>query len=211
MPTSHTGQINTIIELITTINPKSILDIGIGNGKYGFLSREYLEIASGKNDSAIHKIRMDGIEAFPSYITDLQRLIYDNIYIGDASDLITKTETKYDLILLMDVFEHFTKEDGEKLLSNCLARATYVLISCPKNVLEQGAEYGNIYETHRFEWKKKHFNLIKDKVFVPNYYSLIVLFGKDAKNVKVKWSKKNLKIKLASRFPWLVDIYQLIK
>lgn len=211
MPTSHSGQINTIIELITTVNPTSILDIGIGNGKYGFLSREYLEISNYKSDSDNQKIRIDGFEAFPSYITDLQRLIYDNIYIGDASDLITKTEIKYDLILLMDVFEHFTKEDGEKLLSNCLAKASYVLISCPKNVLEQGAEYGNIYETHRFEWKKKHFATIKDKVFVPNYYSLIILFGKGAKEVKTRWSRKNFKIKLASRFPWLVDIYHRIK
>ena len=44
MPTSHSGQINTIVDLIISINPKKILDVGIGHGKYGFLTREYLDV-----------------------------------------------------------------------------------------------------------------------------------------------------------------------
>jgi hypothetical protein len=44
MPTSHKYQIKEIMELMVLINPKKILDLGIGFGKYGYLAREYLDI-----------------------------------------------------------------------------------------------------------------------------------------------------------------------
>ncbi|MBA7677027.1 hypothetical protein ES703_85275 [subsurface metagenome] len=39
MPTSYYSQLNEIMELIVLTDPKSILDVGVGFGKYGFLSR----------------------------------------------------------------------------------------------------------------------------------------------------------------------------
>src|SRR5690554_6183829 len=119
MPTSHSGQINTIVDLLTIINPKKLLDIGVGHGKYGFLAREYLDISDNSKPYSTRTVQIDGIEAFPEYITDLQRLIYDTIHIGNALDVIDKVDN-YDLILMMDVFEHFTYEDGMALLNKCL-------------------------------------------------------------------------------------------
>ena len=51
-------QITDIMQLITIANPKSILDIGVGFGKYGYLSREYLEIWT-KNKN--YKERMNSV------------------------------------------------------------------------------------------------------------------------------------------------------
>ena len=44
MPTSYPHQINEIVRLVLAVNPASLLDIGVGFGKYGFLAREYLEL-----------------------------------------------------------------------------------------------------------------------------------------------------------------------
>ena len=206
MPTSHSGQINTIVDLIIAVNPRKILDIGVGYGKYGFLAREYLDVGNNKKPYSTREVQIDGIEAFSEYITDLQRLIYDRIYIGNALEVIDQTKD-YDLILMMDVFEHFTYEDGMKLLEKCLKRATYVLISCPRHVSPQGAEYGNVYETHRFEWHKKHFRAYRHKAFISNFYSLICLLGPDAKRVKREVSISNLKIRIGSMFPRVRELY----
>lgn len=43
MPTSHPNQINEIIQIAELLRPASVLDVGVGYGKYGFLLREYLE------------------------------------------------------------------------------------------------------------------------------------------------------------------------
>ncbi len=210
MPTSHSGQINSIVDLIVAVNPKKVLDIGIGHGKYGFLTREYLDISNNQKPYTEREVVIEGIEAFPDYITELQKLIYDKIYVGNALDLIDKT-SKYDLILMMDVFEHFTHSEGVKLLQKCLEHSKYVLISCPKHVDPQGAEYGNEFETHKFEWKKKHFSAYPDKSFIPNFYSLICLIGPNAKRIKNKIYWNNLKIKIGSKFPALRKLYIKLK
>jgi hypothetical protein len=202
MPTSHTGQINTLIDLIVSINPKSLLDIGVGYGKYGFLSREYLDIDVSSTTYGNHNVQIDGIEGFPQYITDLQRNIYDRIFIGNALEVIDTIETQYDLILMIDVFEHFTEVDGNLMLNKCLKKGKHVLISCPKDMNEQGAEYGNTYEEHRFQWGRKHFAKY-NKVFIPNYHSLICLIGADAKEIKRNWKLKTFKIRLSAMFPRL--------
>ena len=53
---------------------------------------------------------IDGIEACPEYITPHHKLIYNNIYIGDALNIIHTIKQNYDLILLIDIFEHFSYE-----------------------------------------------------------------------------------------------------
>jgi 16S rRNA A1518/A1519 N6-dimethyltransferase RsmA/KsgA/DIM1 with predicted DNA glycosylase/AP lyase activity len=36
MPSSHSNQINEIIKIALAVQPQSVLDIGVGFGKYGF-------------------------------------------------------------------------------------------------------------------------------------------------------------------------------
>jgi hypothetical protein len=49
MPTSHPYQLNEIIDLAMKVDPKSVLDVGVGFGKYGVLLREYLELWDGRD------------------------------------------------------------------------------------------------------------------------------------------------------------------
>jgi len=183
MPSSHHYQLNEILELIIETNPRKLLDIGIGFGKYGFLSREYLELWEPGAVYGEHKRQIDGIEAFEAYLTPLHRLIYDHIFTGDARDILTAITDRYDLILMIDVLEHFTYEDGLKVLEECRRCGRNILISVPKIMSVQEEVYGNPYETHRFNWKRKDFSGIPDKFFLYNAKSTICYIGEDSRRI----------------------------
>lgn len=216
MPTSSYYQINTIMDLVSRTNPNSVLDIGIGFGKYGVLSREYLEMWDGRkgfyND---WRRRIDGIEGFKDYITPLHNFIYDNIYIGDAKDIIPTLKIKYDLILLIDVLEHFDYKDGLQILENCRKIGKNILISTPKDIGYQDSSFlGNDYETHRFQWEKKHFKCFSDKVFILNQGSLICYIGEKSFTLKEKIKRierNELKWRIRELFPFLKYPYRIIK
>ena len=109
MPTSHLHQINEIVELIVLTNPQTVLDVGVGFGKYGALAREYLELRDGRNQYHDWQRRIDGIEVFPDYLTPLHDYIYDTVHVGNATEIMPALNLRYDLVLLIDVLEHFTK------------------------------------------------------------------------------------------------------
>ena len=48
MPSSLPDFIPTIIKTVMSRNPKSVLDIGVGFGKWGYLFREYLDVYHGR-------------------------------------------------------------------------------------------------------------------------------------------------------------------
>jgi len=191
MPSSHHYQLNEILELIIETNPGKLLDIGIGFGKYGFLSREYLELWEPGAVYGAHKRQIDGIEAFEAYLTPLHRLIYDQIFTGDARDILPAISDRYDLILMIDVLEHFTHEDGLKVLEECRRLGRNILISVPKIMSAQEEVYGNPYETHRFNWKQKDFSGIPDKFFLYNAKSTICYIGEDSWRIGTILKKGN--------------------
>jgi len=183
MPSSHHYQLNEIIELIIETNPVKLLDIGIGYGKYGFLAREYLELWEPGAAYDSHKRQIDGIEAFDAYITPLHRLIYDQIFSGDARDILPLLSDRYDLVLMIDVLEHFTYDDGLKVLEECRRCGRNILISVPRIMSEQEEVYGNPFETHRYNWKRKDFSGIPDKFFIYNAKSTICYIGEDSRYI----------------------------
>ncbi len=136
MASSHQHQLSDILELIIRTNPDTLLDVGIGFGKYGFLAREYLELW-GTNDYRKWTKRIDGVEAFKEYLTPVHNYIYDNIYIGNALEILPELKSKYDLILLIDVLEHFEYEEGRELIQLCLQKGRNLIISTPKDIGSQ--------------------------------------------------------------------------
>ncbi len=173
MPSSSPLQISPIIEIILATKPQSVLDIGIGFGKFGFLCREYLELWDGRDQYNDWRCRIDGIEAFESYITPLQRQIYSNIYAGDALKVVPTLDTYYDLILLVDVIEHFSIEDGQRLLRDSSKCARGCIVSTPLVVSAQKDAFGNPYETHRSQWAQEHFAEFPEKIFFAAPQSLL--------------------------------------
>lgn len=164
MPFSQSSQITSIIQYIEQENPKTLLDVGTGMGQYGFLSRTNLEnINLFKIDDGIAaqrpkqdwQVRIDGIEGFKEYVTPIHDYCYNKMMIGDALDILpTINNNSYELIIAVDILEHFTKAEGKTFLSQLKRIANKsVLVSTPKIFIAQEIE-ANPYEKHRSLWEK---------------------------------------------------------
>jgi hypothetical protein len=162
LPSSQHYHISKIMDLVTIVDPRSVLDVGTGFGKYGILCREYLELWDGRQKYSDFKRRIDGVEAFSPYITPLHNYVYDNLYVEDVRELVDKLDYNYDLVLLIDVLEHFSKTDGELLLEKLLSKNLGILISTPKDPSDQKNAFGNIYETHKSRWTIKDISKLID-------------------------------------------------
>ena len=152
------------------IRPKSILDIGVGFGGKGMLFREYTDIWRGNYKN--WKTRIDGIEVFEDYITPLQLLIYDNIYIGEATKVFEKLGN-YDLIYLGDIIEHFEKSEGKRFLARVLKKAKVVIIATPSKVHPQGAVNNNEHEAHKSQWTPEDFPGAENRII---YKTLVIKY-----------------------------------
>ena len=105
MPSSYSHQIPIIVDELVKLQPKRVLDIGVGRGKYGLLAREY------GNAEVV-----DGVEGDESYITPYHEAIYDELFVGDIRGALDQIPKDYDVVLMIDVIEHMSKEDGHKIL-----------------------------------------------------------------------------------------------
>lgn len=213
MPSSHHGQVSKILDIILTLNPQSVLDVGVGFGKYGFLCREYLELWDGREEYKNFLRRIDGIEAFPEYLTPVHDFVYSNIYIGDAVKLINHSEVHYDLVLLIDVLEHFTKEQGEELIKEILTSNKGVLISIPKDIGIQEDAFKNVYETHRANWSKKELSNFGNHYFQYDDANNIVYIGlkEEVNKLKRRYPLKLKVRKLFMSIPVLSTFLRFIK
>ena len=169
MPSSDPETIPVVIGLIRKLKPKSVLDLGAGYGKYGALFREYLglrHVDREKNRNGIYTalkdngiLRIDAVEGYSPYIGELHRIVYDNIYIENIADFCKKSwKSRYDLIFMGDVLEHFDKLEGLDILKILMKRATIgLLISMPFHMSAQGPVFGNELERHHCYWRVKEF------------------------------------------------------
>ena len=211
MPTSHHSQINQIMQFIVLVDPKSLLDIGVGFGKYGFLAREFLELWDGRERIGEWTRRIDGIEVFTDYLTPVHGYVYDTIYEGNATDVLPTLENRYDLVLLVDVLEHFDRGPGEALLDEILRRGRNVLISAPRNIGDQGDAFGNPHETHRFQWERSHLKRLPNALFVRHADSLLCFAGEDAGKLRPALRYLNTRNWIRRWCPFLRFIYKRMR
>jgi hypothetical protein len=153
MASSDSNQIPTVLRLVSELRPQSILDLGIGRGRYGALFRLTLEPDSvAVSDRTKWALRIDGVEGFAPYVGAIQEAIYDRIVVSSIADAVPKLD-QYDVILLGDVIEHFERKEGEALLQALLERARKrVIVVTPNGPYDQDASDGNEYQRHRSVW-----------------------------------------------------------
>lgn len=156
MPTSHHSYISRVIEEVRKQKPTSILDIGVGFGKWGHLFREYLDVMKGRVFKKDWQLKLEGVEIFKPYIMGHQKYIYDKIHIGDIVDIIDNLGS-YDLIFGSDFLEHLPKEKGLELLPKLRAHTDKLILVVPTGTAwlnSQGEMYGNKFEAHVSAWEK---------------------------------------------------------
>ncbi len=174
MPISSYASIPDIINSVVIKQPRTLLDVGIGNGMYGAIVSNY-----------IPSCKIYGIEAFPNYRTPLWN-VYTHVNISDVFK--TDINDKYDCIIIADVIEHFEKEIGLKViekLKEALNPAGVLLISTPSIFCEQGAVGGNEFERHKSLFTKEDFKDIPGWEILKDgepdkwgHYMLVIKFTK---------------------------------
>ena len=141
VPTSNLALWPTILSLVYQVAPASILDVGPGHGKAGILLREYV------GSPPIE--RLDAVEGWEPYVTARMRALYDHIHERDVMLLSAEELAVYDLVLMVDVIEHLTKDDGLALLERIPGR----VVICTPEVFFQNPEARTIWtEEHRSLW-----------------------------------------------------------
>lgn len=171
MGTSNWQNISYCVDIIREINPMSVLDIGVGYGRWGILCREFLDVWEGRTYKESWKLRIDGIEAFDKNVDTYHGHFYDNILVGDAVDRINALELlpNYDLIVIGDVLEHIDKKHGREFFERCLDKGKFILLIVPLGInWPQGERDGNVYEIHRSVWRAqdfKNYNIRRYKYF----------------------------------------------
>ncbi len=187
MPTSNMRQISDVMWFVEKLKPRRTIDIGIGCGKYGFLIREFMEVqmdglarfsTASTPEPDRQGVVVDGVEVFEDYLTPLHALIYNNIMIGDALEVMPGLpQETYDLAFASDVLEHFNEEGCMRFLAECRRIATAVVVVVPNGVLEQGAYHGNEWETHRSTWLRRDLRRVGAACVIASDNFLIALFG----------------------------------
>lgn len=184
MPFSQSSQLSTIIQWVEKNNPKSILDVGTGMGQYGVILRnnlenEHLFVVSPQSATQRPRdqwrVTIDGIEGFASYLTPCHEWAYNRMMIGDALQILPGIpKDAYDLVLAIDVLEHFTIDDGQIFLSQLQRVAkNALLVSTPKDFHAQDIP-ANTYENHRSVWTREQLAARGLPVVLENQESWIV-------------------------------------
>ena len=133
--TSFPQNIPTILNIINAVNPKSVLDVGSGFGKFGLLTRELLLAKKAEDNGEeypLDDLQIDSVEEADYFrFSRAHHYIYNTVFSVDILDESSLFPGEYDLVLLIDVIEHWDKEVAIKWLNSVNAN---ILISTPKKV-----------------------------------------------------------------------------
>lgn len=132
--------------MVREVPHASILDVGPGRGKGGVLLREYLAGVE----------RLEAIEGWEPYVTARLRCIYDRVHVADvmAPWIDARWLGEFDVVLMVDVFEHLARADALALLE----RIAGSVVICTPAAWFQNPEARTIWtEAHRSLWSVEDF------------------------------------------------------
>jgi hypothetical protein len=146
-PSSDHTTIPVVMKLVEVIQPRSILDVGAGNGQYGFLFRQKLDMDFGRLSEIEWDTQIDCIEIEGDYLSVIHDYVYDTIY--KAGWMNHDIQQKYDLIFMGDVLEHIEK--WREALDKAISNSRYTIVVCPNwaGSIAQEAWHGYESEIHK--------------------------------------------------------------
>lgn len=152
---------NDVVEIIKIINPKKVLDIGPGEGKYEKMLR-VIEANLG------HKIELTCVEIDEERVINRFSLTkrYDRVINCDAYDLIRRyPDLKGEIAISGDLLEHLPKSQGMDLLEYLQYRYKHIILVIPCDwPAFNYADY--VYEAHVSTWDVTDFDRIKNAYVV---------------------------------------------
>lgn len=164
MASSFIDQIPSIIHLVQRLKPSTILDVGKGFGKYGFLIHEYVGISTQKKINPSQSLKFQSSVAIDAVEVDTDLLLphldhlYNKVYFGDILDIYRDLPT-YQLILMVDIIEHIDKGKALKMLKFYLEQGCRIIVATPINYFQQHL-YDSKFEEHVSHWSAKDFEQV---------------------------------------------------
>ena len=146
MPTSDREGKEWAREIIQSLAPSVVVDVGPGEGTYVHLARDVTP-----------DCRWIGVEAWAPYISEFGLFdAYDWVVVSDIRHLDPYTLVRDpDLVILADVLEHMSQLEARGVLARMKDWAHNILVSVPLAHHDQGAEGGNWFEIHREHWSSR--------------------------------------------------------
>lgn len=142
MPSSFVDSVPAVMKLAIEVNPRRVVDVGPGWGKYGLMCREYLP-------------RLEELAAVEVHPTDaafpVLQAVYDGVLIQDARKVEPEFWAGYQVALLIDMIEHMTIDEGHELLYAIQEGGCVPIVSTPKVFVHQH-DADNPYEEHVSVW-----------------------------------------------------------
>ncbi len=189
--------------VIPRIVGDSVLDVGCGYGKWGFLAKKYFW--NTENGDIMREPFVAGVDLYSPNLARLNKhSIYNLLTQSNAMRLPFK-DNSFDTIIAMEIIEHMPEEDGFKLLSELerVARKRVMLSTPNKLDLRGGVEDEsgfNPHEAHLSWWKIKTFKKLGYRCF-----------GLGSKLWPSRlWNIVELSY-VSFRLPWISDILFCVK
>ena len=176
---SYKQNIPVILGEVERLNPMRVLDIGAGMGKYGLLIREqYLSKKTENGElEPVDDIIIDAVEDTAYLLTERMKGIYNCVFQED----IFKCHSilgNYDLILLIDVVEHWTKGDALYIIGE-LVRHGPVMISTPKRTGMYKEHFYGDPRHHISQWIPDDFENFNYRIIESPLSHIIYINGKN--------------------------------
>jgi len=170
MPSSSPFAITPIIDQVMKLNPRSILDLGVGFGKWGALFREYLDIWHWRLYPDEWDIIIVGVEGDSRLINPLSKFVYTDIIESKIEMLDWDELQSFDLICMFDVIEHLPKPLGFEVLRKAWKHATkslFVTTPTPEDfAFSKHGRWADDLGGHKARWSPEDFELFDAEIFV---------------------------------------------
>jgi len=191
MPSSAPDHISLLCKKLLELKPQTILDVGVGYGKLGFLAREYLESWNDRVHPRDWRVQVYGIEAWEPYTTlPWYENFYNGVYQGTLQSWCDEREQgvdpddpeAFDVVVAGDVIEHLEKEEAlhclKFLLKQCKGE---LLLSLPigPDWLDNQVVDGNPFEKHRSSWSVSEI----EKIVPPGHVTIRQRYGTERRPV----------------------------
>lgn len=141
-------------------NPKTILDLGCGDGNLMEL------LADGK------KWKITGVDLFLKNVkTASKRNLFTEVFKDDIVKFVKKqirNKKKYDVVFCSQVIEHIDRKRGEELLFLIeLITRQRIIVGTPREFMEQPPSYlgNNPHQVHKSGWSEEDFRKRGYKVY----------------------------------------------
>src|SRR5437867_6774355 len=123
-----------------------VIDVGCGRGIVGAVVRIY-------RDPAL----LIGVDVFEPYIRFCEKLgVYNTLQRQDLRNLPLPYEDKsFDLAVSLEVLEHLTKVEGQRLLDELNRISTMVIVSTPNVFFAQPHFDRNPFQEHLSRWSSR--------------------------------------------------------